>query len=100
MASMKAAFGRAWALPLLNLMLWHVGLVMNMFGGTIDHVGARICGVTYVTAAVLVVSSLVVAVVWRRGGPIWIDWIPAVAAVVSMTVINLESAWFLRESAS
>ena len=100
MASPKGPFLLVCALPLLNLVFWRIGVVMDTFGGSIHEGGARLCRLTYVIAATLVVLSLILGVARLRRSRWWLNWMPAVMAILSLTVIKVELTWLLRESAS
>ncbi len=67
----------------VNVVLWHVGIYFDSFGGRIDRVGATICVATYGLAWVLIPLTIVYCLVRRFVLPVrqWDLYGPALAIV-------------------
>ena len=48
-----------------NFTVWQLGAFLNLFGGWLDSVGARLCVITYGTAWVILAVAIVYSVVRR-----------------------------------
>ena len=95
--SMKAPWFKASAVPAMNLVLWHLGIIMNGCGGLMDRVGSQLCGATYWVAIILVAITLVSAIVqWLRRRS-WTCYIAPAVAILSLRIMEIELTWAERD---
>jgi hypothetical protein len=91
------AFLLACSLSIVNLLFWHLGMLMNHGGGAIDYFGARLCAASRLLAVSFLACAAVLAATRAFRGPIWFRLIPALLAGVSLAIIEIELSLTLRE---
>lgn len=76
---------------LLNFAVWHLGVLGDFFGGTIDDVGAVLCRATWFTAPLLIAGALVYSPVRRFLLPArtWDFYGPSIA-ILSYVIMQWE----------